>query len=46
MMVFSKTLRGLDAATPDLIEVKIKRLSNLADKDAHIYPSKVKLVLS
>jgi hypothetical protein len=35
---FSKTLKGLDAASPDLIEVKIKRLSKPADVDAHHYP--------
>ncbi len=38
MMGFSKTLKGLDSA-PDLIEVKIKRLSKPADVDAHIYPT-------
>jgi hypothetical protein len=40
MMGFSKTLKGLDAAAPDLIEVKIKHLSKPADVDAHIYPVK------
>jgi hypothetical protein len=40
MMGFSKTLKGLDAAAPDLIEIKIKRLSKPADVDAHIYPVK------
>ncbi len=40
MMGFSKTLKGLDAATPELIEVRIKRLSEPADVDAHIYPAK------
>lgn len=40
MIGFSKTLKGLDAATPNLIEVKIKRLSKPADVDAHIYPLK------
>lgn len=37
MMGFSKTLKGLDA-TPERIEVKIKRLPQPADVDAHIYP--------
>ncbi|MCW3996118.1 MAG: hypothetical protein NWE98_08235 [Candidatus Bathyarchaeota archaeon] len=37
MMGFSKTLKGLDA-TPDVIEVKIKRLPTPAEVDAHIYP--------
>ena len=37
MMGFSKTLKGLDPQ-PDLIEVKIKRLTSPADVDAHIYP--------
>ena len=40
MMGFSKTLKGLDPTTPDLIEVKIKRLPKPADVDAHIYPVK------
>ena len=40
MTGFSKTLKGLDATAPDLIEVKIKRLSKPADVDAHIYPVK------
>ena len=40
MMGFSKTLKGLDAAAPDLIEVKIKRLPKPSDVDAHIYPIK------
>ena len=40
MRGFSKTLKGLDPTTPDLIEVKIKRLSTSADVDAHIYPIK------
>jgi hypothetical protein len=39
MMGFSKTLKGLDAA-PDLIEVRIKRLQQPSDVDAHIYPVK------
>jgi hypothetical protein len=38
IMGFSKTLKGLEGAEPDLIEVKIKRLSKSADVDAHIYP--------
>ena len=37
---FSKTLKGLDAASPELIEVRIKRLSEPADVDAHVYPVK------
>ena len=37
MMGFSKTLKGLDMS-PDLIEVKIKRLTSPADVDAHVYP--------
>ena len=40
MMGFSKTLKGLDSAAPELIEVKIKRLPKPADVDAHIYPVK------
>ena len=40
MAGFSKTLKGLDATEPDLIEVKIKRLSQPAEVDAHIYPVK------
>jgi hypothetical protein len=35
---FSKTLKGLEDAEPDLIEVKIKRLPKPTDADAHIYP--------
>jgi hypothetical protein len=38
MMGFSKALKGLDTAAPDLIEVKIKRLPMPADVDAHVYP--------
>jgi hypothetical protein len=38
MMGFSKTLKGLDATVPDLIEVKIKRLAEPAAVDAHVYP--------
>lgn len=37
MMSFSKTLKGLDPQ-PELIEVKIRRLSKAADVDAHVYP--------
>jgi hypothetical protein len=37
-MGFSKALKGLDVAAPELIEVKIKRLSKPADVDAHVYP--------
>ena len=40
MMGFSKTLKGLDASAPELIEVRIKRLPQPADVDAHIYPVK------
>jgi hypothetical protein len=40
MMGFSKTLKGLDAAAPELIEVRIKRLPKSADVDAHVYPVK------
>ncbi len=35
---FTKSLKGIDTAPPDLIEVKIKRLSKPADVDAHVYP--------
>jgi hypothetical protein len=38
MTGFSKTLKGLDATMPDLIEVKIKRLAEPAEVDAHVYP--------
>jgi hypothetical protein len=38
MMGFSKTLKGLDTTAPELIEVKITRLAQPADVDAHIYP--------
>ena len=34
---FSKTLKGMDAA-PQKIEVKIKKLSQPKDADAHTYP--------
>jgi len=40
MMGFSKTLKGLDANEPDLIEVKIRKLPKPANVDAHIYPLK------
>jgi hypothetical protein len=40
MMGFSKTLKGLNATAPDLIEVKIKLLTKPVDVDAHIYPVK------
>jgi hypothetical protein len=40
MMGFSKTLKGIDAVEPDVIEVKIKRLPKPSDVDAHIYPVK------
>ncbi len=35
----SKTLKGLDAQPPDRIEVKIKRLLQPSDVDAHVYPA-------
>lgn len=37
MMGFSKTLKWLEAP-PEKIEVKITRLPQPADVDAHIYP--------
>ena len=37
MSGFSKTLKGLDSA-PEKIEVKIKRLAEPVDVDAHTYP--------
>jgi hypothetical protein len=37
MAGFSKSLKGLDMA-PELIEVKIRRLSQPTDVDAHVYP--------
>ena len=37
MVGFSKTLKGLDVA-PNTIEVKIKRLSEPKEVDAHTYP--------
>ena len=37
MLGFSKTLKGLDS-TPEKIEVKIKKLAEPRDVDAHTYP--------
>lgn len=37
MMGFSKTLKGLDVA-PEKIEVKIKKLGQPKNVDAHTYP--------
>ena len=37
MMGFSKTLKGLDVA-PETVEVKIKKLSQPKNVDAHTYP--------
>ena len=37
MIGFSKTLKGLEAS-PEKIEVKIKKLGKPADVDAHTYP--------
>ena len=37
MIGFSKTLKGLDVA-PETVEVKIKKLSQPKDVDAHTYP--------
>jgi hypothetical protein len=34
---FSKTLKGSDAA-PQILEVKVKKLSKPVDVDAHTYP--------
>ena len=34
---FSKTLKGTDA-TPESVEVKVKKLANPVSVDAHIYP--------
>jgi len=36
MAGFSKSLKGMDS--PELIEIKIKRLAKPADVDAHVYP--------
>jgi hypothetical protein len=35
---FFKTLKGAESAVPQKIEVKIKRLAEPADVDAHTYP--------
>jgi hypothetical protein len=40
LMGFSKTLKGLDASSPELIEVRVKLSSKPTDVDAHIYPVK------
>lgn len=40
MMGFCKTLKGLDSAEPDIIEVKIRRLTESTNVDAHVYPVK------
>jgi hypothetical protein len=37
MAGFSKSLKGMDIE-PELIEVKIKRLYESLDVDAHVYP--------
>jgi len=37
MVGFSKTLKGLEAS-PEKIEVKIKKLAKKAEVDAHTYP--------
>ena len=37
MAGFSKSLKGLDE-TPEIIEVKITRLHQPVDVDAHVYP--------
>ena len=37
MVGFSKTLKGIDAS-PEKIEVKIKKLHKPMDVDAHTYP--------
>ncbi len=37
MVGFSKTLKGMDA-TPEKIEVKIKKLAKPVEVDAHTYP--------
>jgi len=37
MVGFSKTLKGLEAS-PEKIEVKIKKLVKQVDADAHTYP--------
>jgi len=40
VMGVSKTLKGLDATEPELIEIKIRKLKKPADVDAHMYPIK------
>lgn len=40
MIGVSKTLKGLEATEPELIEIKIKKLRLPIDADAHIYPVK------
>jgi hypothetical protein len=40
MVGFTKTLKGLDAELPELIEVRINRLPQPDNVDAHIYPVK------
>ena len=37
MLGFSKTLKGLDTV-PEKMEVKIKKLANPVEVDAHTYP--------
>jgi hypothetical protein len=38
MMGITKTLKGVDEAAPDLIELKVKRVSQPTGVDAHVYP--------
>ncbi len=40
LMGFSKTLKELEIVEPDEIEVKIQRLPQPSNVDAHIYPTK------
>ena len=40
MIGFLKTLKGIDNAKTELVEVKIRRLRQPADVDAHVYPLK------
>jgi hypothetical protein len=40
MLGFCKTLKGLDVTEPGIIEVKIKRLAESGNVDAHVYPAK------
>jgi hypothetical protein len=40
MIGVSKTLKGLEATEPELIEIKIKKLIKPVNVDAHIYPVK------